>query len=128
MYRSIKSETWQKLFVITFKTIKDQYGETEKPVFSEEVKKMEGKQITVPGYIFPTEDMFAGSKKILFSALPVNNCFFCGTGGPESVMTINLKKSLVYTERKISLRGTLELNDENPDELIYILNDAVKVD
>src|SRR5690606_8655942 len=60
------------------------------PEFSDEVKKMEGKEIVLEGFFVP----FApeGDDYIILSKFPMSQCFFCGGGGPESVAEVNFAR------------------------------------
>jgi hypothetical protein len=51
-------------------------------------------------------------------------CYFCGGAGPESVIEVTVKKPLKFTSRVITLKGTLKLNDSDPDKLFYLLINA----
>ena len=122
-YKGFPSLEWPKLYAITFKKEKDSLGEYERPVFSAAVKALQGKVISLPGYMVPFENALKGNKFIL-SSTPLNACFFCGVGGPESVIEVQLKTSITYTDRPIQVRGVLKLNDKDPDKMIYLLEDA----
>lgn len=122
-YNGLPSVIWPKLYNIQYVESKDEYGTVEKPVFSPEVKNLNGKVITIPGYIVPFENKLTSSH-LLLSSLPLNACFFCGVGGPETVAEIFLKKSIAYTDKPVEVRGVLRLNDSDPDKLIYILENA----
>jgi hypothetical protein len=111
------------LYDIKFEIAKDKLGEYEKPIFSQAAKSLNGKVIILPGYMVPFESGTKGNKFILTS-LPLNACFFCGVGGPETVIEVYLKESISYTEKPIELKGILRPNDQNPDKLIYILEQA----
>lgn len=122
-YTGIPSLVWPKLWDIEYKTGQDEFGEIDIPVFSEKVKKLEGTRILLPGYMIP----FSGSFKedhFILSALPVNACFFCGTGGPESVIEVYSTKPIPFSEKPIEVKGTLKLNDSDPEHMIYILEDT----
>jgi len=123
VYSGIKDATWQKLFKINYEILEDydEYGDLTVPVFSEDVKQLSGKEITLTGYIFPFENTL-NSSHLMFTALPVNACFFCGVGGPESVVEIFMNDQIDYVQGKISITGVLELNDSNPEQMMYILN------
>jgi hypothetical protein len=60
----------------------------------------------------------------MLSSLPLNACFFCGAGGPETVIEVFLKKEINYTEKPVEVQGTLRLNDKDPDKMMYILENA----
>jgi len=120
---NFNSSIWGTLSKVTYKIGKDEYGELYIPVFDEEVKKLEGKEVVIPGYIIPFDGMFKPDH-IIISSLPLSECFFCGSGGPETVMDIFLKEPVKYTSNPIKIRGILTLNDKDPDQMMYILKDA----
>lgn len=122
-YQGFPSLVWPKLYNITFEKAKDDLGEYDKPVFTAEVKALAGKSVSLPGYIVPFENG-ARSAHFMFSSLPLNACFFCGVGGPETVVEVHLKKPVTYTDRPVEVRGVLRINDSNPDEMIYVLEQA----
>ncbi len=115
--------TWKILAEIDYKKATDEYGEIYVPKFSEATKKLEGTKITLPGYIIPFEGMFKPDH-IILSSLPIASCFFCGTGGPETVAEAHLKENVKYTAKLVLVTGTLELNDTDTNQLMYILRDA----
>jgi hypothetical protein len=122
-YKGFPSLTWPKLYAIDYRKEKDNLGEYDRPIFNAEVKALQGKIISLPGYMVPFESATEGNH-FIFSSTPLNACFFCGVGGPESVIEVHLKTSMKYIEKPIQLRGVLKLNDKDPDEMIYLLEDA----
>lgn len=122
-YKGFPSLIWPKLYDITFMKGRDALGEFEKPVFPEAVKSLKDKTIVLPGYMVPLENA-TSSSRIMLSSLPLNACFFCGVGGPETVVEVNLKTKTSWIEKPIEVKGTLRLNDEDPDQMIYILENA----
>lgn len=123
-----QDKTWKTLSKITFKKA---YNETmgfkvDVPVFSEEVSALEGQEVKIRGYIIPVEG-YKGHKEFIFSAYPYNMCFFCGGAGPETVMEVFAKEPIEYTAEPITIKGTLELNADDINRLIYALHDAVLV-
>ena len=122
---SAQDGMWKTLSRITFKK---EYSEimgfkVDVPVFSEEVAKLEGKEITVRGYIIPVEG-YKSHTEFVFSAFPYNMCFFCGGAGPETVMEVYAKKPVEYTAQAVTLKGKLMLNDHDINRLIYAITDA----
>ncbi|CAD5273623.1 MULTISPECIES: hypothetical protein [unclassified Imperialibacter] len=124
--KSLATANWATLAKVTYKVGKDEYGELSIPVFGDEIQKLAGKEIELPGYIIPFDGMFKPDH-IILSSLPVAACFFCGSGGPESVIEIYLKEPIKYTANGIKVRGKLELNETDYNQLMYILKDAVMV-
>ena len=119
VYKGLPSLIWPKLYSITYQK-KD---ETDKPIFTKEVLALANKQITLPGYMVPFENGLKGIHFML-SSLPLNACFFCGVGGPETIVEIFLTEPISYTDKPVEIRGKLILNDKNPDKMIYILEKA----
>ncbi|WP_020533470.1 hypothetical protein [Flexithrix dorotheae] len=94
------------------------------PKFNEEAKKLNGKEVSIRGYMLPldTED---GS--VVISALPYSSCFFCGGAGIETVMAVFMKNPRKFEMEQVTFRGKLELN-ETETGLIYNLKEAVEVE
>jgi hypothetical protein len=101
----------------------DRYGDYEKPVFTETVKQLDNQTIVLPGYMVPFENGNTGNRFMLTS-LPLNACYFCGVGGPETVVEVFLKNVISYTDKPVEVRGILKLNDTDPDQMIYRLEQA----
>ena len=101
--------TWKTLGKITFKKQFDEVLglKIDVPVFNKEVKSLDGKEVTVKGYIIPT-DGYKSQKEFVFSAFPYNMCFFCGGAGPETVMEVATKKPIEFTSEPIYLKGILD--------------------
>lgn len=118
-YKGLPSIVWPKLYNITYQ----KSGDYDKPIFTKEVKDLSNKIVTLPGYMVPFESGMTGNHFIL-SSLPLNACFFCGVGGPETVIEVFLKNSISYTDKPVELKGKLILNDKDPDKMVYVLEEA----
>lgn len=121
------TNVWKNLTEVTYKISEDEYGELYVPVFSENITKMEGKVVEADGYIIPFEGMFK-PEHIILSSLPLAECFFCGSGGPETVMEVDMASPIKYTSNRVRVRGTLTLNSKDPEKLMYILTNGTLVD
>lgn len=124
-----QESTWKTLAKITYTK---QYDElmgfkVDVPVFSEDIKALEGKEVEVKGYIIPVEG-YKSHKEFIFSAFPYTMCFFCGGAGPESVMDVFATNPVEYSAEQITLRGKLELNATDINRLMYSIHDAVLVE
>lgn len=117
---------WKSLSEVSYKISEDQFGELYVPVFSANITKLEGKVVEADGYIIPFEGMFK-PEHIILSSLPLAECFFCGSGGPETVMEVMLSSPIKYTSNRVKVRGKLTLNSKDPEKLMYILKDATLV-
>ena len=116
---------WSTLAKITFRKEYDEMMgfKIDVPVFSEDILKNEGKEVTIKGYIIPVEG-YKSHNEFIFSAYPYNMCFFCGGAGPETVMEVYSKDPIKYTAEAITIKGKLELNATDINRLIYALQDA----
>jgi hypothetical protein len=118
-YKGLPSLIWPKLYNITYQ----KSNEYDQPLFTTDVKALSNKVITLPGYMVPFENGMKGEHFIL-SSLPLNACFFCGVGGPETVIEVFLKNPVAYTDKPVEIKGKLLLNDKDPDKMVYQLVDA----
>lgn len=114
---------WKSLSEVSYKISEDEFGELYLPEFSEKIKNLEGQEVTADGYIIPFEGMFK-PEHIILSSLPLAECFFCGSGGPETVMEVMLKDPIKYTSKRVKVKGKLVLNSKDPEKLMYILKEA----
>ena len=119
---------WKTLSKITYKKEYDEMlgFKVDVPVFSQDVKNLDGKQVTIKGYIIPVEG-YKSHKEFIFSAYPYNMCFFCGGAGPETVMEVQAKSPLPFTADPVTIKGTLHLNATDVNRLMYSLSNVEKV-
>lgn len=118
---SQKKITWYDLSKVTFK---EHYFPAYdkaflKPEFSDSVKALEGKTVSITGYflnIDPNGQLFILSKG------PMSSCFFCGIGGPETAIELQFAaKQSFKTDDILKVTGKLKLNSEDIDHFNYIL-------
>lgn len=119
----ISSSTWTMLTDVKFASKAGFYY----PTFGSKVKALSGKQVEVQGYIFPFDES-KYSVHFALTSLPLSSCFFCGVGGAESVVEVEAKLPVKYTEKPVRMKGTLVLNDSDTEKMIYIIRDAVVLD
>src|SRR5690606_33668001 len=114
---------WKTLSKITYKKEYDDFlgFKIDKPVFSEDIKKLDGKEVTVKGFVIPVEG-YKSHKEFIFSAFPYSMCFFCGGAGPESVMEVMAAEPIEYSAEAITIRGKLHLNADDVNKLMYSLD------
>ena len=97
------------------------------PTFPLSMRRIEGQQVAMKGYVIPVEE--TGDEQVLvLSANSYSACFFCGQAGPASVMDIRLKnpKKLrrFKQDEQVTFEGKLRLNETNFYFFNYILEDA----
>jgi len=124
-----KANLWRTLAKITFRKEYDEMMgfKIDVPVFSDAIEALAGKEVTIKGYIIPVEG-YKGHKEFILSAFPYNMCFFCGGAGPETVMEVVAQTAIEYTAEAVTIKGKLELNDNDINRLMYSMVDAVLVE
>jgi len=93
------------------------------PHFGFNVRELDLKQIELSGYILAIDPE---TNYYVLSKSPFASCFFCGAGGPETIVELSLKsnKETFYMDEFTTIRGTLKLNADDIYRCIYILEDA----
>ncbi len=93
------------------------------PEFGQAVKNLEGKEISIKGYVIPVD---YNSNYYVLSAFPYSSCFFCGGAGPESVISLKFADDTrrFKTDENLTFTGTFELNSTDVYEMNYILRNA----
>lgn len=123
-----KAIAWQALNDVTWKRsyVKALDGYYDVARFGASIEALNNKEILIKGFYVPID---MEGKIFALSKSPSNMCFFCGTGGIETVMEIFVKKGhnelkRVKTDKYIEIKGILRLNRNDPYHLMYMLYDA----
>jgi len=94
------------------------------PKFTDELKALEGKEVSLEGYYVPfaAED----GNYIVLSKYPMSQCYFCGGGGPETIAEVHFSGALpkFKVDDLITVKGKLKLNADDPDHVNFILTAA----
>ena len=112
------------------KTFSKEYGMfLTWPDFTEDILQWQGKEVVLTGYIIPTAEA-AGFEGIILSKYPYAMCFFCGEAGIESVAELRMKKDPpdFDMDKPYVFKGKLLLNDEDFDQLNFILTEVELMD
>lgn len=115
--------TWKLLSQIDYTKKPDKtYGEVMFPVINPKLKAMQGKPIVISGFIIPIDTKNYAISKNVFAS-----CFFCGKSGPETIMGIKFKDGLpkLKTDQYVTLKGTFRYNDNDVEDWIYHVENAV---
>ncbi len=120
---------WQILSDVTIEKKWDEMIQMDRefPSFGLQLMEAAGSKITLTGFMMPLDELISQESFVL-SSLPFQSCFFCGGAGPETVAQINLNESFKYTDQKITVEGTLRLNDSDPFALYYTLENSKILD
>tara|TARA_Y100000782_G_C10185904_1_gene266516 strand:- start:680 stop:1117 length:438 start_codon:yes stop_codon:yes gene_type:complete len=122
---SQKEITWKALQDVRFT---DKFSEEEQayyyyPDFGFSVKALEGREVYIKGYMLvidPKQGVY------ILSRNPNTACFFCGNGGPESIVELELKPDhpKFKMDQVVTIKGRLVLNQDDLYKCCYILEDA----
>ena len=129
LYAQPKADGWSEFASTKFVP---KYNEKSKeyftyPNFSNGLKALEGKEITIQGFYVP----FASEEGnyIILSKFPMSQCFFCGGAGPESIVEVTFTKppGKFQVDDLVTVKGKLKLNADDIDHVNFILIQAVLV-
>ncbi|AKA36258.1 hypothetical protein [Flagellimonas lutaonensis] len=99
-----------------------------KAQFSQKIAELEGKEVILTGYFLVLD----GNQSIyMLSKNPMASCFFCGNGGPETVVGLEFSdKPLFKMDALLSVKGVLRLNQNDPNQYYYRIEkaDAMRLD
>jgi hypothetical protein len=116
---------WDILATTTIKEGYDSFLDEaiDLPVFSDQLKKLDGKEVVLEGYIIPLQQ--SGSQGyFVLSRFPYQSCFFCGAAGPETVVEVYSSREVRFTDERVRVKGVLELNENDPLHLFFLLRNC----
>jgi hypothetical protein len=99
-------------------------GAKGEPTFVKHLDRLDGKTVTLTGFMQPTKDDAVLSAFLLLE-YPVG-CWFCETPDPTGLISVELKegKTTEYRRGLVKVTGTLSLNRDNPEGYLFSLKDA----
>lgn len=118
--------SWKLLGQINYKkkTTADYPEGVMFPIVNAALKAKNKKPIVMSGFIIPIDNKNYALSKNVFAS-----CFFCGQAGPETIMGIKFKNPgmKLKTDQYVTLTGTFRYNDNDVDDWIYHVENAVIV-
>lgn len=118
--------TWKLLGVIKYvnKPSKDYPDGVMFPIINSTLKAKGQKKIVMSGFIVPIDNVSYALSKNVFAS-----CFFCGQAGPETIMGIKFKGATpkLKTDQYVTMEGTFRYNDNDVNDWIYHIENAVIV-
>jgi hypothetical protein len=116
---------WKTLMNIKYrlKYFQQIQAEMFSPIFGEGVNFLNGKEVIIEGFVIPFDEE---GELIALSYNPYSSCFFCGNASPASVISMYMKdEDVIYNLDDFrKFKGTLFLNQDDPNQFYYILKDA----
>ncbi len=117
---------WKLLGAIKFvkKQNKDYPDGVMYPIINSTLKVKNKKRIAMSGFIVPIDNTTYALSKNVFAA-----CFFCGQAGPETIMGIKFRGGTpkLKTDQYVTLEGNFRINENDVEDWIYHIEDAVIV-
>ena len=93
-----------------------------KAVFSSNMIALEGKEVVITGYFLVLD---GAQSAYLLSKNPMASCFFCGNGGPETIIELQFSKKPTHKmDDLVSVKGILKLNGDDPNHCYYTIEDV----
>lgn len=126
-HKPLMNEVWKTFDLLMYKVTKQGGKTVYTPHFPERLRRLNGKTVTVSGYMIPFK---AGRRHnaFLLSVLPVHQCMFCGQNGIPSMVEVTLAhgKRIGVSEKPITIQGVVYLNSNDKDRTEIQLRDAAK--
>ncbi|HWG41439.1 MAG TPA: DUF3299 domain-containing protein [Gemmataceae bacterium] len=106
--------------IVTETTLDRRY----RPTFPRYLKELDGKQVTVSGYMQPLGDD-ADLSAFLLIEYPVG-CWYCEQPEMTAIVLVELPegKTHGYTRGQVQVRGKLVLNARDPENFLYTIREA----
>jgi hypothetical protein len=95
-----------------------------RPTFAKYLKELDGKRVSLTGYIQPFGDSLELSSFMLIE-YPVG-CWFCEMPEVAGIVLVELPKdkTVEYTREAVTVTGRLALNATDPENFLYSVTDA----
>jgi hypothetical protein len=95
-------------------------GPRGKPAFLKYVEDLDGKQVTLTGFMTPAGNATTELTGFLLTENPVG-CWFCEAPGPTQVLAVELAEGMTtgLTRSAVKVTGTLRLNRDDPERFPF---------
>jgi len=114
--------SWDMLAKAQLKTS----GDIVRPVFTDDIKKLDQQTETARGYMFPL-DAFGKQTHFILSPYP-SSCPFCLPAGPNELIEVKPDEPMAFTYDPVTVKGKFELLQSDEDikqGVFYRLENAV---
>jgi len=110
------NDTWETVNKLMYKVTYQDSKTIYTPHFPDELKALDQKTVTLPGYLVPINGG-RDHETFMLSVLPVMQCMFCGQGDIPPMVEIFMKKGqkVRFTEEPIKITGTMRLNADTKE-------------
>ena len=126
-HKPLMNLVWKTFDQLMYKVTQKDGQPVYTPHFPENLQRLNGKTVTIKGYMVPIEP---GRRHhtFLLSVLPVYQCMFCGQNGipPMVEISMDAKTKLAFGEEPISIRGVVYLNATDDTRSDIQLRNAIR--
>ena len=128
LHQSLANPVWKTFSQLNYNVIQNNGQSVYTPSFPEQLVRLDGTTVTLSGYLVPIETG-RQHRVFLLSVLPVNQCMFCGQDGipPMAEVTLVGNTTIPYTDKPITIRGTVYLNRDDEARSEIQLREAMPV-
>lgn len=112
--------SWDTLSKINWVIVKGNY----EAVFTDEIKKLDGKTVEIQGFMFPLRLGSEGSEEFLLASNPISGCFYCAPGSSNSLVMVYPEDKIEFRFDPVVLEGTFELVPDDFYGLVYQLKNV----
>jgi len=100
-------------------------GRRGKPGFLKYVEQLDGRQVTLTGFMTPAGNATTELTGFLLTENAVG-CWFCESPGPTQVLAVELAEGLTtgLTRAAVKVTGTLRLNRDDPERFPFAVTEA----
>jgi hypothetical protein len=104
------------------KNPQDDFDQYYKPIYTDEIKKLNGQKIKLYGFIFPLSE---GTEQtnFLFGAFPLS-CPYHYHVSPKMTVEVITKTPIKFSLDPVLIEGTLDLSFNQDTQIFYYLKDA----
>ena len=96
------------------------------PIFTDEMKALNGTEVMLHGFIFPLEQAEKQASFLIGPFPP--SCPFHYHVPPTLIVEVQAKEPVTFSWDEITLKGTLELKEKDPNGVYYFLKNAELVE
>ena len=113
-------------YVLAYKLLAKTKLGAKRVVFDPELKKVIGKKVTITGFVQPFEDA-QDMWTFMVIQYPVG-CWYCEAPGPLGILLVEMPEGKELENKltmgAVKITGVLDLNEEDPNDFLYILTNA----
>jgi len=122
------NSVWETFDLLMYKVSTAGGKKVYTPYFPAKLAAMNGKTVTINGYIIPIKSGFKHNR-FLLSVLPIDQCMFCGQNGIPAMVEVTLSqgKKIRRTEKPVQIKGKTVLNRQDRSRVEIWIENAMLI-